>query len=502
MIVPSTDGVEIAVHDLGGTGPPLLISHATGFHGRCYEPLAHALADRFHSVAFDYRGHGDTPQPDGPVDWQRYGDDAEAMAVWLVEQQRRPTDRRVRALDGRRLPADGRAPRPDAVPPARAVRADRVPAAGRPPADAAGATDSPMVDRRPPAAVDVPLVRGRHRQLRVQAAAQRLHAGGAARLRAARLRPRRRRRAPEVPARDRGRDVRDRRPHTTRGTSCPRSTPTCSSWPAGWRRSQPSRIAAEVAERLPNGRYLQLDAARPLRPDDPPRRWSPTSSPQDARRELTVSRRRTLGWCTTLRAPLLYDDGMYPVPTSLSPSRVESFLVLPDGVPLRQHREAARAAQPCTPPRVRWCTVRSSCCSCGPTPSARSRPPQLAFDQAVAEYRRRPRVHPARARRRQRPTRSSPTAGRWSRPTSRWRTPPRCATSGSSCASRPRSASLTLRGIIDRLELDAEGSLVVTDYKTGRPPGAQLRAEPPRRRALLLVPVRARCSASGPRPSG
>ncbi len=30
---------------------------------------------------------------------------------------------------------------------------------------------------------------------------------------------------------------------------------------------------------------------------------------------------------------------------------------------------------------------------------------------------------------------------------------------------------LTLRGIIDRLELDANGGLVVTDYKTGRAPG-------------------------------
>lgn len=30
---------------------------------------------------------------------------------------------------------------------------------------------------------------------------------------------------------------------------------------------------------------------------------------------------------------------------------------------------------------------------------------------------------------------------------------------------------LTLRGIIDRLELDADGELVVTDYKTGRSPG-------------------------------
>ena len=78
--VSSSDGVEIAVHDLGGSGPTLLLSHATGFHGRCYLPVAHALSDRFHSIAFDYRGHGDTPRPDGPVVWDRYGDDAEAMA--------------------------------------------------------------------------------------------------------------------------------------------------------------------------------------------------------------------------------------------------------------------------------------------------------------------------------------------------------------------------------------------------------------------------------------
>src|SRR5690242_9852027 len=81
VTVASTDGVAIAVHDLGGHGPTLLISHATGFHGRSYRALAGELADDFHCIAFDYRGHGDTPQPAGlPVDWQRYGDDAEAMA--------------------------------------------------------------------------------------------------------------------------------------------------------------------------------------------------------------------------------------------------------------------------------------------------------------------------------------------------------------------------------------------------------------------------------------
>ena len=92
MQVPSSDGVQIAVHDLGGTGTPLLISHATGFHGRCYIPLADALAGSFHSTAFDYRGHGDTPRPPGDIVWSRYGDDAVAMATWLVAQTGAPID--------------------------------------------------------------------------------------------------------------------------------------------------------------------------------------------------------------------------------------------------------------------------------------------------------------------------------------------------------------------------------------------------------------------------
>jgi pimeloyl-ACP methyl ester carboxylesterase len=81
MRVPSSDGIEVAVHDLGGSGRPLLFSHATGFHGRCYTPMAAALADRFHSFALDYRGHGHTERPhDSDVAWDRYGDDALAAA--------------------------------------------------------------------------------------------------------------------------------------------------------------------------------------------------------------------------------------------------------------------------------------------------------------------------------------------------------------------------------------------------------------------------------------
>jgi pimeloyl-ACP methyl ester carboxylesterase len=83
----SADGAELAVHDLGGatSAPPVLISHATGFHARCYTPVAHPLAERFHVRGVDHRGHGSSTVPPGwDVDWAQFGDDtvmvAEAIA--------------------------------------------------------------------------------------------------------------------------------------------------------------------------------------------------------------------------------------------------------------------------------------------------------------------------------------------------------------------------------------------------------------------------------------
>ncbi len=83
--VESSDGVSVAVHDLGGRGPTLLISHATGFNAHTYVSMADNLAPRFHSYALDFRGHGDTAAPPGwEVDWTRYGDDALAAARALA----------------------------------------------------------------------------------------------------------------------------------------------------------------------------------------------------------------------------------------------------------------------------------------------------------------------------------------------------------------------------------------------------------------------------------
>lgn len=86
--VPSSDDVSVAVHDLAGGEDPgrpeLLIAHATGFHAHAYLPLAEHLARPFHVRGMDFRGHGDTLRPDGwAVDWNRYGDDALAVAEAL-----------------------------------------------------------------------------------------------------------------------------------------------------------------------------------------------------------------------------------------------------------------------------------------------------------------------------------------------------------------------------------------------------------------------------------
>lgn len=80
VVAPTGDGVTVAVHDLGGTGPPLVMAHAAGFHGQVLAALARHLAGEFWCVSFDGRGHGDTPLPPGmALDW--YGMAADVLAV-------------------------------------------------------------------------------------------------------------------------------------------------------------------------------------------------------------------------------------------------------------------------------------------------------------------------------------------------------------------------------------------------------------------------------------
>ena len=79
--VRSADGVKLNLRMMGGTGPDLLVCHATGFHGLAYRPLAQYLAERFRVWALDFRGHGTSDvSADGDYDWTNMGADAAACA--------------------------------------------------------------------------------------------------------------------------------------------------------------------------------------------------------------------------------------------------------------------------------------------------------------------------------------------------------------------------------------------------------------------------------------
>jgi pimeloyl-ACP methyl ester carboxylesterase len=83
-LIPSSDGVQIAVHDLGGptdpSAPVLLFSHATGFHGRVWGPLSSELTSTYRCLAIDHRGHGVTVTPgEASLEWSRLGGDVIAV---------------------------------------------------------------------------------------------------------------------------------------------------------------------------------------------------------------------------------------------------------------------------------------------------------------------------------------------------------------------------------------------------------------------------------------
>ena len=86
-IIPSLDGVHVVMHDFGGDGSPVLLSHATGFHAHCWEPMAAALSQHHHVWAFDHRGYGDAQSVDPEsLEWDQYGHDALAAARFVSHQ--------------------------------------------------------------------------------------------------------------------------------------------------------------------------------------------------------------------------------------------------------------------------------------------------------------------------------------------------------------------------------------------------------------------------------
>jgi len=78
---------NIAVFDLGGTGPSLIFCHATGFHGLVWRQVAAHLADNFHCYTMDFRGHGDSPRnPGQSLVWDELAQDLVQVVQELSEE--------------------------------------------------------------------------------------------------------------------------------------------------------------------------------------------------------------------------------------------------------------------------------------------------------------------------------------------------------------------------------------------------------------------------------
>ena len=79
------NGISLAYFEwhaeLRGTQPTLLMAHATGFHGRVWDPIIKRLPDR-HVIALEQRGHGrsETTEIEG---WGIFGRDLAAFATAL-----------------------------------------------------------------------------------------------------------------------------------------------------------------------------------------------------------------------------------------------------------------------------------------------------------------------------------------------------------------------------------------------------------------------------------
>ena len=74
--VPSGD-LQIAVWEWPGVEPAIVFAHATGFHGRCWDPIIRNLPGR-RCVAVDLRGHGRSSKPAPPYHWRSFGEDVNA----------------------------------------------------------------------------------------------------------------------------------------------------------------------------------------------------------------------------------------------------------------------------------------------------------------------------------------------------------------------------------------------------------------------------------------
>jgi pimeloyl-ACP methyl ester carboxylesterase len=77
------DGIR-SWYDERGAGDPLVFLHGGGVDSRFYEKNAGALAEHFHVYAPDRRGHGRTPDVEGPMTFEAGVDDTVALLEQVV----------------------------------------------------------------------------------------------------------------------------------------------------------------------------------------------------------------------------------------------------------------------------------------------------------------------------------------------------------------------------------------------------------------------------------
>jgi putative RecB family exonuclease len=159
---------------------------------------------------------------------------------------------------------------------------------------------------------------------------------------------------------------------------------------------------------------------------------------------------------------------MFPVPTSLSPSRVESFLHCP-----LQFRFVNIDKLP-EPPRIHL--TRGSLVHRGlellftrPAADRTTEAASAAIEEAIEEYRSNPELtdlHLTESETEELFVEARDLVRRYMA----IEDPRAVHDIGLELRLEAAVGDLTLRGIIDRLDIDADGNLIVNDYKTGRAP--------------------------------
>jgi lipase len=79
------NGVELCYFEWGSaspTNPTVLLVHATGFHGRCWDGVVAAMPAARHIIAVDQRGHGRSAKIP-PFNWESFGGDLIGLVAAL-----------------------------------------------------------------------------------------------------------------------------------------------------------------------------------------------------------------------------------------------------------------------------------------------------------------------------------------------------------------------------------------------------------------------------------